>query len=146
MSHRNAEDLILTYLGFVFVNPQCYLCMDKCQLGGDANDIDDSGTDNVILAPWYCLIPNSVFLLSFTFHYASTVCLMKLHFFICRDNYAHAIYGQRLVIAFKFSLGSPLDRNKIKQPQKLKQLKNPRQKERIFIRNVNDINIVETNS
>lgn len=40
MSHRNAVDPILTYLGLVFVNSECYQCMDKCQLGGDANDIN----------------------------------------------------------------------------------------------------------
>lgn len=40
MSHRNVVDPILTYLGLGFVNSECYQCMDKCQLGGDANDIN----------------------------------------------------------------------------------------------------------
>lgn len=40
MSHRNVVDPILTYLGLVFVNSECYQCMDKCQFGGDANDIN----------------------------------------------------------------------------------------------------------
>lgn len=40
MSHRNVVDPILTYLGLVFVNSECYQCMDKCQFVGDANDIN----------------------------------------------------------------------------------------------------------
>lgn len=128
MSHRNAVDPILTYLGLVFVNSECYQCMDKCQFGGDANDINAClrwQWDRLCnTCPLVLFDTKQCIFLSFTFYYASTVCLIKLHFFylpgkLCTCNLGLEA-GNRVKIFIRQPSGSEQNWNNNKKPKQMK--------------------------
>lgn len=128
MSHRNVVDPILTYLGLVFVNSECYQCMDKCQLGGDANDINAClrwQWDRLCnTCPLVLFDTKQCIFLSFTFYYASTVCLIKLHFFylpgkLCTCNLGLEA-GNRVKIFIRQPSGSEQNWNNNKKPKQMK--------------------------